>query len=153
MFENDDCRTYIDHVRLLFRHLNQMVEQLKAKVNEATDSVAACEDARHLVADIADKFAAYVAEERGGGCIDEAVCRCPRLAPQEHEINAQYPQVQGIIERLGETLAGRDVVDTNWPAVQESVAQIGEALRKLESDERYLLREAFGSDESFSSRR
>lgn len=153
MFENDDCRAYIDHVRLLFRHLNQMVEQLKAKVNEATGSVAACEDARHLVADIGDKFRAYVAEEKGGGCIDEAVCRCPRLATQEHEINAQYPLVQGVIERIGQMLAGCDVLGTGGRTVKENVEQLEEALSRLESDERYLLREAFGSDESYSSMR
>ena len=153
MFEHDECRAYIDHVRLLFRHLNQMVDQLKAKVNEATGSVAACEDARHLVTDIADKFGAYAAEEKGGGCIDEAVCRCPRLAPQEQEINAQYPKVQEIIERIGRMLAGCDVLGTSGRSVKESVRQLDEALNKLESNERYLLREAFGSDESFSSKR
>jgi hypothetical protein len=67
MYEHDDCRTYIDHVRLLFRHLQQMIDELKTKVVEATGSVAACEDARQLIGDIRDTFSAYVAEEKGGG--------------------------------------------------------------------------------------
>jgi hypothetical protein len=153
MFEHEDCRTYIDHVRLLFRHIDQMVQRLKEKVNDATGSVAACEDARHLIADIADKFGAYVAEERGGGCIDEAVCRCPRLAPQEREINLQYPHVQRMIERITRMLAGCDVLGTSGREIYQEIEQLAAALSKLESDERYLLREAFGADESFSSKR
>lgn len=151
MFEHNDCRTYVDHVRLLFRHLHQMVEQLKGKVKDATGSIAACEDARHLIADIGDRFGAYVAEERGGGCIDEAVCRCPRLAPHEQEINRQYPQVEIVIETIQCMLAGCDVLGTSGRDVSKEVERLAAAISKLESDERYLLREAFGSDESFSS--
>ncbi len=153
MFEHEDCRVYIDHVRLLFRHIDQMVEQLKGKVIEATGSIAACEDARNLIADIEDKFGTYVAEEKGGGCIDEAVCRCPRLAPHEREINLQYPQIQRMIATIRRMLAGCDVLGTSGREIYEAVGQLAAALSKLESDERHLLREAFGSDESFSSKR
>lgn len=153
MFEHEDCRAYLDHVRLLFRHLQEMVDQLKVKVNEATGSVTACEDARHLIADIGDKFNAYVAEEKGGGCIDEAVCRCPRLAPQEREISLQYPRIQGMIEHIGRMLAGCDVLGTSGRTVCEEAEGLAAALNQLESDERYLLREAFGTDESYSAKR
>lgn len=151
MFEHEECRAYIDHVRLLFRHLQQMVDQLKVKVKEATGSVAACEDARQLIADMKDRFNAYVAEESGGGCIDEAVCRCPRLAPNEKEIRLQYPAIRENMERIGQMLAGCDVLGTTGRAVCEEAVGLGEALNKLETDERYLLREAFGTDESYSS--
>jgi hypothetical protein len=153
MFDHDDCRTYVDHVRILFRHLLQMVDQLKFKANEATGSVTACEDARHLIADIADKFSAYVAEEKGGGCIDEAVCRCPRLAPHEREINQQYPEIQSQIAWISRMLEGCDVLGTSARAVCKEADTLAAALGKLEADERYLLREAFGTDESFASKR
>jgi hypothetical protein len=152
MFEHEDCRAYVDHVRLLFRHMHQMVEQLKAKLKEATGSVAACQDARHLIADIADKFGAYVAEERGGGCIEEAICRCPRLAPNERQIRLQYSQIQESIERISRTLAGCDVLGTSGRAATEETERLAAAINQLESDERYLLREAFGTDESFASK-
>lgn len=153
MFEHEDCRTYVDHVRLLFRHLTQMVDQLRIHVNAAKGSVAACEDARHLISDIRDRFDSYVAEERGGGCIDEAVCRCPRLAPQEREITQQYPRVQALIQQVTRQLDGCDMLGTTGRGVAEDVDALAAALSKLESDERYLLREAFGSDESYSSLR
>lgn len=151
MFEHEECRAYIDHVRLLFRHLREMVEQLKAKVDQATESAVACEDARHLLAEIGDKFGAYVAEEKGGGCIEEAVCRCPRLAPQEDEISAQYPQIQTHIQTISRLLAGGHALGTSGHIIGEETERLAAALNKLESDERYLLREAFGTDESFSS--
>lgn len=151
MFDHDDCRAYIDHVRLQFRHLHQMVDQLKVQLVEAYRLPVAREDARHLIADIADKFGAYVAEERGGGCLDEAVCRCPRLAPQEQEISLQYPRIQETIDTLRDLLAD-DTLDLR-PGAGEAVESLAAALLKLETAERYLLREAFGSDESFSARR
>ena len=153
MFEHEECRAYIDHVRLLFRHLHELKERLQAKVNQATGSAVCYGDARQLVADINDTFGAYVAEETGGGCLEEAVCRCPRLAPQERDIRHQYPQLQATIEKIGQLLTGCDVLRTSGRTIGEEVAQLGAALDKLESDERCLLREAFGTDESFSAMR
>jgi hypothetical protein len=151
MSEHEDCRTYMDHTRLQHRRMNQIVERLRPLIHGAAGCDTAFVDAKQLIGDLADQFGRHVAEEAGGGCVEEAVCRCPRLSPQACELNAQYVQIQATIARIAARFAGCDRLGNSCRLVEQELEQLGRELCRLESDERYILREAFGTDESFSS--
>lgn len=151
MSEHEDCRTYMDHTRLQHRRLQQIVERLRPLIHGAAGCDTAFLDAKQLIGDLADHFGRHVAEEAGGGCVEEAVCRCPRLSPKARELNAQYVQIQTTIARIAARFASCDRLGNNCRIVEQELEQLARDLCRLESDERYILREAFGTDESFSS--
>jgi hypothetical protein len=149
--EHEDCRTYMDHVRLQHRRMHQLIERLRPLVHGAAGCESAFDDARQLLAELADHFSRHVAEEEGGGCLEEAVCRCPRLATQGRDVKEQYPRIQAEIARIAAKFTGCECLGSSSRMVEQELEQLARDLGQLESDERYLLREAFGTDESFSS--
>ena len=151
MSEHEDCRTYMDHIRLQHRRLHHLVESLRPLVCGGAGCGSAFADAKQTLVDLADQFAKHVAEEAGGGCVEEAICRCPRLASQAREVTAQYPKIQAEIAQLADRFAGRTELGAASRVVEQELEQLARDLGKLESDERYILREAFGTDESFVS--
>lgn len=151
MSEHEDCRTYTDHIRLQHRRFRQLIESLRPLVCGAAGCESAFDDAKQLLGDLADSFARHVSEEAGGGCIEEAICHCPRLAQQARDISAQYPKIRAAIERIAANFTGCDRLGTSSRMVEQELDQLARDLDRLESEERYILREAFGTDESFSS--
>jgi hypothetical protein len=149
--EHEDCRAFVDHVRLQHRRLNQMIERLRPLVHGAAGCESAFDDAKQLLGDLRDQFARHVAEEVGGGCLEEAVCRCPRLARQGHDVNEQFPRIQAEISRMAAKFTDCRRLGSSGRMVEQELEQLARDLSQLESDERHLLREAFGTDESFSS--
>jgi len=149
--EHDECRVYMDHVRLQHRRIQQLIERLRPLVYGAAGCEAAFVDAKHLLGDLADQFARHVAEEEGGGCLEEALCRCPRLANQGRDVREQYPRIQAEIARIVAKFDGCERLGSASKMVEQELEQLARDLCQLERDERYILREAFGTDESFSS--
>lgn len=151
MSEHEDCRTYMDHIRLQHRRLHHLVETLRPLVCGAAGCESAFADAKHSLGELAEHFARHVAEEAGGGCVEEAVCRCPRLGAQAREVAAQYPQIQAEIAQIAAKFVGCARLGASSRIVEQELEQLARDLGRLESDERYILREAFGTDESFAS--
>ncbi|QDU30671.1 hypothetical protein ETAA8_58180 [Anatilimnocola aggregata] len=151
MSEHDDCRAYTDLIRLQHRELRRLIEQLLPLVRVAGECNSAFNDAKQLVGDLADHFAKHVAQETGGGCVEEAVCRCPRLKLQVRDVYAQYPKIQAEIARIFAKFVSCGQLGSTSRMVEQELVQLAQSFDRLESDERYILREAFGSDESFAS--
>lgn len=151
MSEHEDCRAYMDHLRLHHRHLQQVIERLRSLVFGASGCETAADEARQLLGSLTEHFDHHVAQEAGGGCLEEAICRCPRLAEQAREVSAQYPRIKDRIARLASRFADNKQLGRMGRVAEEELAQLARELSKLESDERYILREAFGIDESFSA--
>jgi hypothetical protein len=148
---HEDCRAYMDHVRLQHRRMHQLIERLRPLVHGAAGCESAFDDSKLLLEDLADHFARHVAEEVGGGCLEEAVCRCPRLATQGRDAKEQYPRIQAGIARIAAKFTGCERLGSTSRMVEQELEQLARDLSQLESDERHVLREAFGTDESFSS--
>jgi hypothetical protein len=151
MSEHEDCRAYMDLIRLQHRELRQLIERLRQLVRGAAGCESAFDDAKQLLGGLADHFARHVVQETGGGCIEEAVCRCPRLAPQVRDVTAQYPRIQAEIARMVAKFTDCRRLGPTSRMVEQELEQLAQNLDRLESDERYILREAFGTDESFAS--
>ena len=149
--EHDDCRAYMDHIRLQHRRMHQLIERLRPLVHGAAGCESAFDDSKLLLVDLADQFARHVAEEESGGCLEEAVCRCPRLAMQVRDLHEQFPRIQAEISRMAAKFTGCERLGSTSRMVKQELEQLARDLGQLESDERHLLREAFGTDESFSS--
>ena len=151
MSEHEECRAYMDHLRLQHRRSHQIIERLQPLVCGAAGCESAFNDAKQLLVDLADQLARHVAEEAAGGCLEEAVCRCPRLSPQARDVDAQYTRIQAEIARMLAKFAGCERLGSVSRMVEQELKQLAGDLCQLESDERHILREAFGTDESFSS--
>ncbi|QDU26215.1 hypothetical protein ETAA8_12900 [Anatilimnocola aggregata] len=151
MSDHEECRTYLNHVQLQHQHMQQLLERLRSLVVGAKGCSFAFDDAKLLLSDLGDHLARHIAEEEGGGCIDEAVCRCPRLSLQARDLKAQQPRLVAAIERIVAKFEGRNRLGTCSFMVEQEIQQLASDLRLYEESERELLAEAFGVDEGCST--
>ena len=79
-----------------------------------------------------------------GGCLDEAVSRCPRLSGEEKRIEAEHPQILARIDRLIAQLRSQPTAESNRLAMQKELHELSECLLGHEEAEDRLLQEAFG---------
>ncbi|WP_425616684.1 hypothetical protein NA78x_000337 [Anatilimnocola sp. NA78] len=152
MSDHEECRAYWDHVQLQHRHMQQLLDKLRSLVVGAKGCSFAFDDAKQLLGDLADQLARHIAEEEGGGCVEEAVCRCPRLSSEARDLKAQQPRLQAAIERITAKFEGRNRLGTCSYMVEQEIQQLAADLRLYEEAERTLLAEAFGVDEGCSTR-
>jgi len=152
MSEHEECRAYLDHVQLQHRHMQHLLEGLRLLVLGAKGGSFAFDDAKTLLGDLADQLARHIAEEEGGGCVEEAVCRCPRLSLQARDLKAQQPRLVAAIDRIAAKFEGRDRLGACAFMIEQEIQNLANDLRHYEESERALLAEAFGVDEDCSTR-
>jgi hypothetical protein len=92
-----------------------------------------------------DELAQHFAEEEAGGCIEEAVCRCPRLASEARHVERQHPvlldELDGVIALARVLQPGRVGRQTLLNEFDEFAAN----LKKHESAEDHILQVGFGT--------
>src|SRR6187431_766552 len=89
------CRSYVDHLVAEHRRLHVMLREMR---NAIVRSVEPGEDPsfarvvqilKQLYAELKQHFAG----EDAGGCLEEAVSRCPRLSTDAKRIEAEHPAI------------------------------------------------------------
>jgi len=142
----DECRCYVDHLISEHRRLHRMLHQAHHAIIGAhgPDQDATTADIVKVLRQVRDELEHHFAQEEGGGCLDEAVSRCPALSADCRRIEAEHPQLLAAVGRLIAQALDSD------QSVQERIElEIGfEELRRQldahEGAENALLRRAFG---------
>ena len=84
----DDYLSYIRHAEREHRHLHQSVQSVRRVLRVEADTVPA-ELSEHLDA-LRAELVRHFAEEESGGCLEEAICRMPRLAAEAERIRSEH---------------------------------------------------------------
>ena len=140
----DDCRAYVEHLQHEHGHINQLLLEIGHEVTalvKANDRPAAINHLAKRLSDLRQQLQQHFAEEETGGCMEEAVARCPTLTESSNGILAEHPQLDQLLEKLVEQIR------TASPAnVQRDFQAFANQLREHEQAENRLLQMAFGAE-------
>ena len=147
MRDYEECRPYINHMLAEHRRLHGMLGRARAAVRQmnSPDHDATLGDLATVLRQVRLELAQHFSEEEQGGCIEEAVSRCPRVAGDAKRIEIEHVQILAELDRLiakcmdgPESYAVRFEVDHDF---EELCAQLN-AHEKAENE---LMRAAFGA--------
>jgi iron-sulfur cluster repair protein YtfE (RIC family) len=146
MRDYEECRTYIDHLAAEHRRLHNMIRNARfAMIHSAgADHDATPADVNRVLTQMRDELAHHFREEEGGGCMDEAVSRCPRLSGDVRRIESEHPELLARLDAL--IVAAADIEKSVRHRV-EFEADLDNFCRQIcahEAAENEILRQAFG---------
>jgi iron-sulfur cluster repair protein YtfE (RIC family) len=147
MRDYEECRPYIDHLRAEHRRLHAMLIRARSAVQQMNgpDRDANLPDVAKILEQVRGELTQHFAEEEQGGCLEEAVSRCPRLSPDANRIEAEHVELLAELNRLiAEAKDGPENVATRV-AVERDFDELCKQLHAHEAAENALLREAFGA--------
>jgi hypothetical protein len=88
----------------------------------------------------------HFAQEEAGGCLDEAVCRCPSLSAEARRIEAEHPRLLESIDRLIAQAEDSDRSVEGRIAVAREFEELCAQLDAHEGAENAMLRKGFGAN-------
>src|SRR5262245_4183309 len=102
MRDDHENRCYINHLVAEHRRVHTMLKQTRAAIVRSVqpDNRPTFVDIVRVLERLRGELAAHFKEEENGGCLDEAVSRCPSLSGEEHRIEGEHGEILTEIERL-----------------------------------------------------
>jgi hemerythrin len=142
MRQAEDCRTYVNHLRSEHKHLDQDVRGILSSLRlMETKHLPAAELPRQLTA-FRDDLLKHFTEEEAGGCLEEAISRCPSVAEQADSLLKQHP---ALLERLNHLIARLDAEHgKSHDGFAVELKQFTHELLAHEAAENQIMRRAFG---------
>ena len=146
MRDYEDCRPYIDHLLAEHRRLHGMLHRARSAIVQSggPDRDASLADIVQDLHRIRGELAHHFADEESGGCLDEAVCRCPRLSAEAKRIEAEHPELLLEIDRLIAQALDGDQSVANRIAIERGFDHLCGQLCAHEAAENRILSQAFG---------
>jgi hypothetical protein len=148
MPEYDDYRCYVDHLIAEHRRLHRMVRLARAAIvgKYGPDQDATSADIVRVLRQMKDELTHHFTEEEEGGCLDEAVSRCPSLSTDARRLEAEHPQILEHVDRLiAQALDSGQSVEKQV-MLQREFDELCQQLHAHEAAENILLRKAFGAN-------
>ena len=145
MRDDPECRCYVDHLIAEHRRLHALVRQTHAAMARSIGpDEQSFAEVRRVLNRLRMELVHHFAEEEDGGCLEEAVSRCPRLAPEAHLIEADHGQILSALDRLVAQFQAEPPTPTRQLALQRDLGELCRHLREHEHAENQLLAQGFG---------
>ena len=146
MRDDTDCRCYVDHLIAEHRRLHGCLRQMRVALAHSLGSGDSPSFApvEHSLSRLREELARHFAEEDAGGCLEEAVSRCPRLAAEAGRIEAEHPQILADLDRLAAKTRQLAATHEHQLAVERDFERLCQRLREHEKAENSLLAQGFG---------
>lgn len=143
MNQLETCQTYVDHLRAEHRQLHAKVRRIQRDLFERPATPGQVAKALRQFSALGDELRRHFAEEEEGGCMEEAICRCPSVAP---EADALLHEHAGLLTAFCRLLAR---LETEAPSELPSGlrAEFDEFVKDLlahEAAENKVMQRAFG---------
>jgi len=148
MRDYSECQPYVDHLMSEHRRLHAMLRQARAAILQSggPDRDATLIDVVGTLRHVRAELERHFAEEEEGGCLDEAVSRCPQLSSEAKRIEAEHPELLHEIDRLiAEALDGDQSVASRI-ALEHAFGDLCQQLHAHEAAENALLQQGFGTN-------
>lgn len=144
----DECRCQVDHLIAEHRRLHRMLRVARNAImplGAATGNVPGA-DIVKLLGEVREELEHHFAQEEGGGCLEDAVSRCPSLSDEARRIKAEHPQLLESIDRLIAQAQDADRSVQGRIAVAREFDELCAQLDAHEGAENALLRKGFGTN-------
>ena len=138
------CGAYLEHLQAEHHRLNCCLLGIRhqfAKLNRSTQPPDALAGLIKRLEDLMRELRSHFAEEEAGGCLEEAVARCPGLGPQAKDLMDEHPQ---FTRALGQLLANMNERAANPEAWRKQFEAFARELKAHECAENRLLQTALG---------
>ncbi|QDU92634.1 hemerythrin domain-containing protein [Lignipirellula cremea] len=146
MFTSDDSHTWLRHLQIQHRSINDRLLRLE---NERIPSLEALvgrppslllEDLQELRTELVQHFQ----QEEEGGCLEEALSRCPSLCEEVRRIEGEHPQLLQDLDQI------MDSTQKQWDCeeasrVKEAFQNLAHRIRAHEAAESRILIQGFGT--------
>ena len=140
------CGVYVEHLQAEHHRLNCALLEIRhqfAGLNRSTQPKNGLGGLVERLEDLLRELRSHFAEEEAGGCIEEAVSRCPSVGPQAKDLMGEHPQLARALEQL---LAAMKDREGNAEAWQKQFEAFAVDLWAHECAENRLLQTALGGD-------
>jgi hypothetical protein len=145
MNDPEECVAYAEHLHHEHSRLNRLLTEVGHEVArlgqpDVEHGLRARLETR--ITDLCDQLNSHFAEEEAGGCLEEAVTRCPSLAAemstvmQEHQVLDRL--LCTLLAQLGDPAVTAAEVQSSWQAFYTTI-------QSHEAAETRLLQMAFGA--------
>jgi iron-sulfur cluster repair protein YtfE (RIC family) len=143
--EDTESRSYVNHLLSEHRRLHHLLRDARRAlaVSGVRKSPAECVE---VLGRVRDELRSHFADEEEGGCLAEAVSRCPSLSAETRAIEAQHP---ALLMRLDTLIDRISRCDASTECRIETVRDFDDLLRELrshEAAENNILRRGFGTN-------
>lgn len=146
MNDPKECFAYAEHLQREHHRFNQLLGQIGHEVAQLAgqgEQQATIARLGKRLTDLHHELQSHYAEEEAGGCLEEAVTRCPSLAKDSKSILEEHPQLNRMLAHL--------IAQTTDPAVKPTELQqewqaFYSKIQIHEAAETRLLQMAFGAD-------
>jgi iron-sulfur cluster repair protein YtfE (RIC family) len=140
------CGAYLEHLQAEHHRLNCALLEIRhqfAELNRSTQPPDGLAELTKRLEDLLKELRSHFAEEEEGGCLEEAVARCPSLGPQTKDLMGEHPQLARALEQLLAAMKDRAANQEAWQKQFEAFAT---DLRAHECAENRLLQTALGGE-------
>jgi len=102
MRDYNECRPYVDHLVAEHRRLHALLRQTRGSIvgSSSPDRDTSSEEVAAVLRRLREELAHHFTEEEEGGCLDEAVSRCPRLSPDVRRIETEHVDLLAKVDRM-----------------------------------------------------
>jgi iron-sulfur cluster repair protein YtfE (RIC family) len=147
MRDYEDCKPYIDHLLAEHRRLHRLIHQTRRSIVESggPDGDATFANVAQILMRLRNELEHHFAQEESGGCLDEAVSRCPRLSAEANRLEKEHPQHLAELDRLISQAADCQCHAENRVTLQRDFENLCRRLHAHERAENELLVQAFGT--------
>jgi hypothetical protein len=146
MFNDLNNNAHLNHLRAEHRRLHKGVLDLKRTFNAWVDS-GAQQPVADILAELSslhDELMEHFTEEEQGGCLEEAVSRCPRLADTALRIEAEHEDILDRLRHLVVRLEAQPLTLPEVKAIEGYFLELCQEIQRHEAAETQVMTAAFG---------
>lgn len=135
--DTQECRAFVAHIQAEHRHMHQRISELQALFAQQHRQCGEKLQALH------QELVHHFEEEETGGCLEEAVARCPAVADEAERLLAEHGVLLSDFEQLVRQFEAGTGPAADW---QATLHALSERLFQHEAAENQVLERAFGLD-------
>ncbi len=144
--DTDQYRHLVVYLRAEHQHLHEVLRSIETAFAER-DKSRAPDSAPSLLdglANLREELQRHFSVEEEGGCIEEAVCRCPSLSPEATRLEHQHPVLLGSLDSIIERLRSSSQREHDIGETSRQFKQLVKTLHAHEAAEDRIMQRAFG---------
>jgi hypothetical protein len=146
MLYDDEKDPYVNHLVAEHRRLHMLLRNARSAIMQsgAPDRDVTTADVVGVLTKVRGELAQHFSEEESGGCLEEAVSRCPRLATEATRLQGEHAGLLVQIDKLiAQALDSRHTLE-NRIAFEREFDEVCLLLHAHEAAENELLRQGLG---------
>lgn len=144
---NGESESFVSNLLAEHRRVDSMLREAWSAVvqSRGPDIDASSADVALILRRVRNDLARHFAEEEAGGCLEEAVTKCPRFSPDETRILSEHSELLGRLDSLIDRLATAFEGTAQRHAFEIDLGDFCRRVHAHEAAENELIRRALGA--------